>query len=399
MTATYEWLAAELVSGTVVASLPLRVDSFGATLNGAGSFRGSLRLAPVVAWWDDAATVTVDGEAVLVGGEVLTVGHSTADRTKERNRLLVDATSPGKRVVYAVRDQVVVGAYVIWSRTYDPSTATVTVEGAELWSLLRRRRITWQATYTGQDQLTIARDIITRAQAVGGGDLGIDVGSGTSGRNRDRTYVDWEAKPVAEAVEQLAAVIDGFDLVVTARFTGSTITRHLELGYPRRGRTAAQSGHVFEWGRNVTSMSWSEDASRMANSVIALGKGGDHDMVRTRVTDTTAFTEGYPLLEDSISHTDVSQVATLDGHARAVLAQRSRPVTLPAVTVLGDSDPPFGAYLVGDDCHLVVPSGVDPFWPAGLHDPRRIHAIEVRPPVDGEPETVQLVLGEATAGV
>lgn len=372
----YEYLAAELMSGAHIASLPLTGVKYGMILNGAGGIGGQIKLDPLPPTTD-----------------------ATSSQVRERNRILKDATGPALRVCFVLRDGVVMAPYVWWKRTYDPSTQVMTHGGAELWSLLRRRRMTWQASYSAQDQLDIARDIITRAMAVAGGDLDLTLDSDDSGRLRDRSYFDFEAKPVAEAVEQLAAVIDGFDFSLTASLSGGAVTRNLELDYPRRGRVAAESGHVFEWGRNIVDLEWTEDASSTANSIIALGKGADNDMVRTRVTDTSAFAEGYPLMEDSISHGDVEVLDTLDGHARAALAQRSRPVKLPKVTVLGTSDPPLGSYLLGDDCKLVMPRDVDPFWPDGLVDSRRIHAIEVTPPEDGAPELVTLTLGPADAGI
>lgn len=373
---TYEYLAAELVGAQqMLTTLPLVGVRFGSLLNGAGPISATLKLTPLPP-----------------------AGHATAGLVREQNRLYKDATGPARRALYVLRDGVVMGAYVWWSRAYDPETQTISLSGAELWSLLRRRRITWQAAYSLQDQLAIARDIITRSMAVAGGNLALTLGGQSSPRTRDRNYFDYEAKPVAEAVEELAQVIDGFDFALTAALSGGTISRTVEFGYPRRGRTAAQSGHVFAWGRNITKLAWVEEASSMANSIIGLGKGEGLSKVRTRVTDTTAFAEGYPLLEDSISLGDIEVLDTLDGHVRAELAQRARPRTLPQVTVRADSDPPLGSYITGDDCHLVIPSDVDPYWPDGITEPGRIHAIDVTPTDGSGVETVTLTLGRATAG-
>lgn len=369
----YEYLGAELVSGAFIAPLPLSGVKYELVLNSAGAISANVKLEPLPPTTDPTS------------GEV-----------RERNRILKDATRPALRVCYVLRDGVLMAPYVWWTRGYDPDTQTIDLRGMELWSLLRRRRITWQASYSAQDQMDIARDIITRAMAIADLDLTLD--SDDSGVTRDRSYFDYEAKPVAEAVEQLAAVIDGFDFSLTASLADGVVTRNMELDYPRRGRTAAQSGHVFEWGRNIVDLKWTEDATGTANSIIGLGQGEGLSKKRTRITDTTALAEGYPLLEDSINLPDVEVLDTLDGHVRAALAQRSRPRTLPQVTVLGESDPPLGSYLLGDDCHLVVPADVDPFWPDGLVDSRRIHAIEVTPPEDGAPEMVKLTLGEASVG-
>jgi hypothetical protein len=406
---THEYVVAATIGAAAehISSLPLTGVTYGRVLGGAGTIQATLKLAPLsptvqappaiqipLTW--DGEPLTWDGEDLIWG---VTIPASANSRVLEQNRIWKDATEPGRRVVFAVRDGVPMGCYVWWRRIYDPASQTMTLEGAELWSVFRRRLITWTASYSAavDDQLAIARDIINRAQTIDS--LGIAVGSEVSGRKRARSYFDYEAKPVAEAVEQLAQVLDGFDFSIDTTLSGGVFTNTFVLDYPRRGRRAAQSGFSFAWGRNIVRMGWSEDASATANEISGLGKGSDNDMVRTRIADGTALSAGYPLLQESLPFKDVSEPDTLVGHVRFELLQRSRPLKVPEVDVLADGDPPLGAYMTGDDVHIVMPAGVDPFWPDGFTEARRIHAITVKVPDDGGVETVTLALGEALAGV
>ena len=384
----------DTATGAFVAYVPLHEVRYSRILNGVGGFTAKLKLPPLGSgrWESSSEGDPYEDEYVdEYGGTdtevIVPTGRALADA-------YVAATAPVKTTIYVERDGVVVDAFVIWDRSYDHEAQTITVQGAQMWSLVRKRRIRWNATYTATDQLAIVEALIDKAQTSTGGDLGITVSAGTSGRLRDRTYVAHEDKPLGEAIEQLAAVIDGFDFRLDVDRSGDTYARTLRLFYPRVGRDASRTGHVWTLGANMVRLDWPEDGQRAANSIAALGAGEGSSMLRAVVADTTVIGEGYPLLEDSISLKDVTDASTLEGHARAELADRSRPLVLPSATVLADSAPSLGAYVPGDDARLVVPPNRDPCWPDGLDAFARIVEVRCAPPEDGRPETVELVFEE-----
>src|SRR5207237_449511 len=152
------------------------------------------------------------------------------------------------------------------------------------WSLFPWRRITADKTYSAatHDQLFIARDLVTYAQSKPGGALGITVGSEVSGRKRDAAYHFYEHKPVAEAVEQMSRLDDGFDFAIDVAYDSSgAFTRTFRLWYPRKGRTAGSTGHVWELGRNMVSLKWPEDGTKTVNASYALGAGQAESMLRS----------------------------------------------------------------------------------------------------------------------
>lgn len=381
----YRFLAHHLV-GTfgLICELPLVDVTYGRVLNGAGEFSASL---PLAAPRERVGDLFGDGFTDTLG----------ADLAARRQRLQVQdwlaGTAPNKTVIYVERDGVLMGGWAVWTRAYDSDSRTLQIEGAELWSYFRRRRIRWTSRYTATDQLTIARQLIDRAQQATGGNIGVLVGAETSGRLRDRTYETFEDKPLGEAVEQLAEVIDGFDFEVTVTFEAGAYVRRLRLHYPRMGRPASQTGLVFEVGRNAT-IGWPEDGTRTANSIAGLGAGEGPTMLRSVRTDTAVLAEGYPLLEDSLSLKDVSVRSTLTGHTAQALADRRLPATLPTVTALADDDPALGAYIPGDFARIRCQPGQDPRWPDGLDTHARIAAWRARVPDEG-PETVEITMQEA----
>lgn len=391
MTGVYAYRSVATVGSTPLAYLPLRAVTWGQVLNGVGTFRARLKLPPLGGF----RSITDASYA----GDTFSDDPASSDDYDHGAAMAgayVDATDPLRRCIYIERDGVVMEGYVIVERSYDHDSHELILTGASLWALLRRRRIRWDATFTQVDQLAIVRSLITKAQLSTGGDLDIDVGTETSGRLRDRTYDGFEDKPLGEAVQQLAAVIDGFDFEIDVQRLGSDYARTLRLYYPRKGRVASQSGHVWTLGANMTALDWPEDGQRTANSIVALGAGEGASMLRSVQTDTAVLAQGYPLLEDSVSLKDVSVQGTLDAHARAELADNRVVAVLPKATVLADVAPTIDGVEVGDDAALVVRPNTDPRWPSGLSAVARIVERRVSPPDDGAPATVELLFEEIT---
>lgn len=362
---TYRYLFGDLLQGGVLAELPLSGVRFDLQLNGAGSFGGTLPI----------------GDA------------------KVQALPFLAATLPGRTAYYVERDGVLITGGIILTRRI-ATGGNLELAGAEFESYFAQRLITKDAVFAQVDQLSIAQSLINTAQAVSGGNIGITVGTETSGVLRDRTYNGYELKPVLEALTQLSQVQGGFDFSIDVAYdTNGAITKTLHLGYPRRGARAAASGFVFEFPGNLQSYSWPEDATLQATTTYATGSGaGPGTMIATSV-NANMLSGGYPLLEGKWSYPDVLIASTLQAHADSDLTAHSSPVTIPTVTVRGDLDPVVGSYITGDEVRLRI---TDDRFPAtssggvGLDLYKRIIGIAVTPPGTG-PETVTLTLGDIVA--
>lgn len=330
------------------------------------------------------ATLTLDAQLLLPDNDILAA-------------LAVDATDPLRRAIVAERDGVPMAAAVILRRQYKTSTRTFTLQTAGWWWLFRRRLINVETFYS-TDQGAVANDLVANvAQAnKSGGALGVAVVANVHGVHRDREYPHFELKPVSEAVEQLAAVEGGFDWSVDTAYNADVLEHTFRTHYPRRGRNAAASGFVFELGRNVIDFDIEEDGTGCVNAVTAVGAGEGDDMLTVTVADSSALAEGYPLLEQRISHKTVESPSVLDGHARAYLTAYGRPVSRWRATVLADADPPLGSYVAGDEARLRVQPGDNHRWPDGYDRYHRIIETSVEIPDQGT-ETVNLTFGETVA--
>lgn len=355
--ATYTYLACDLRTNAVLAELPLTGVRFGSVLNGSGTIGGQLAL------------------------------------TDSRVRALdpISATLPARTALFVDRDGVLVWGGVLWTRRYE--NGRLTLGGAEFLSYFARRRIVWAgASYAGVDQVAIARDLLMKAQAQPGGDIGVAVGAETSGVLRDRIYPANEMKPVAEAVQQLAAVQGGFDFAIDVRYgAGGAPEKVFVPSYPRRGRTAVQTGHVFAYPGNVQDgYSWPEDGTELTTQTYAAGQGEGVAMKLASSAAPGLIDAGYPLLERVESYKDVADLTTLAAHAAADQAAFGGAVVLPVLPVRADLDPVLGSYITGDDARVQVE---DERFPTGLDTYLRIVAFDVTPGDDGGAEQVLLTMG------
>lgn len=355
--ADYTYFTADLRTDTILSELPLRDVTFSSVLNGSGSFSATIPYNDPR--WDK---IGIKG-----------------------------ATTPRKTALYVDRDGVLVWGGIIWTRL--PEDGRLRIDGNDFWSYFRHRYIRATQTFAAVDQLTIAQDLIDYAQGQTGGDIGVQVGSEVSGVLRDRPYWGYERKNIGEAIEQLASVIDGFDFAVDVRYASGIPERVLSLGYPRRGRTASASGHVFERSRtggNIVKYPWPEDGTETANLIDAIGAGEGDSMLISTAVDQSQIDLGLPLLEAVTTYKDVSVQETLTEHAQGDLEKARQVISRPQVTVRADADPVFGSYIVGDEARFRISDE----WFDDIDTYYRITGTSVTPE-GSEGEEVVLTLGEA----
>lgn len=370
----YRFTARDLRTGDRLGELPLADVTYGERLNGVGDLTASVDLA-------------------------------ARSRTGVRlSPSVLAATVPRRSVIWVQRDGRLMDGYIVWRRSTSNAGRTLRLQCGSLWSYFGCRILTVTKSYTAVDQLAIARDLIGWAQSRPGGDIGVVVGSETSGVARDRQPIgfSYERKVIGTLVEQLADVQGGFDFAVTAAFNADVPEATFRCFYPRRGRRASQNNIVFRSARNGNLIDYThdEDGLGAATTIYGIGAGEGTDMLLNTRADTSLIDAGYPLQEATISHKDVSVMSTLNGHTEAELARRATtPVTWKLVVDPDDASVSFGSWTVGDDCRVIVDD--DDRFPAGAQgEPGadttlRILAQTVTVPNDGGPDRVELEMGSA----
>ncbi|QQZ56851.1 hypothetical protein IFE09_27000 [Streptomyces microflavus] len=362
---TYTYLFCDLLTDAVLAELPLREVTYSTELNGIGT------LSAVVPYADD--TLPLDPET---------------------------ATVPGRTAVYVDRDGVIVWGGIVWTREIVKGGKAI--QAAEFLSYYTRRYVkTTLSTDTslilntayapaGQrlyaDQKFIVWSLLQYAHAQAGGNIGVSTNQLTApahGVNRVVSYFGFERPEIYKSISELASADDGFDFGIevgwnpVANNNPPTRYRRARAWFPRRGRTATQSGLVFVKGgpgSSILDYDWPEDGTASATEVSAVGDGTGEARVTAVRQDTDRLAAGWPLLEQVTAYDGVIDQVQLDGLASAELTARSSAQTQPTFTVAADSDPVFGTYEVGDEALIVIDP--EPATPAGREGVLRIVSIE-----------------------
>ena len=358
--AVYEYLAYDLRTGSALEQLPLVGVTLGGQLNAAGPF---------------AATLPLGGTAQTAPGVY-----------GPRAQALLAASIPGRTVVYVERDGVLIDGYIIWTRRYDSATQSCDLGGLSLWSYFAHRVIDYTQAFS-VDQLTIARTLVTNAQAATGGNIGVAVGTETSGVTRNVNYYGYAAKPVAEAITELSAGSTGFDFAIDVAYSAGVPTATFRPSYPSRGRLISASGLVFEVGRNIVSYQMPEDATTQATRFFALGAGDGADMKIATAVRTDIIDAGWPLLDATGSWKDVTDGSVLASLANGYVAAKASPVTIPQVTITAGADPQIMQWILGDWGTFIFggdPTAPDPRFPTRTAYIARIVGYTLTPGDQGE---------------
>ena len=322
---TYRYLFADLLTNQINAELMMTGVNFTKALNSAGTFSGT----------------------------ILITDANQADAN------IINSTQPGRTAVYVDRDGVLVWGGVIWSREYNSSSQHISISAREFESYFEKRKITTTTVFSNIDQLTIAQTLVNTAQSVTGGNIGVQVGTETSGVLVSRTYFSYEQKTIFAALSNLSQQTNGFDFNIDVAYDGAgNPTKILTMKSPQGGtryNASDPNAPVFEFpAGNVIEYTMLEDGSTLANKLTVTGAGSNEGLgIQTR-TATSQLTAGWALLEDSASYGDIYDQNVLSSLADGkLIAVQNPPVTLQIVAPPWQ-DPVLGSYEVGDDIRVRI---------------------------------------------
>ena len=367
----------------VIAELPFTRVNFTSQLSTVGTFTGELLLSGI-----DASTLNVDA-----------------------------GTTPGKVALYVFKGSAIYWSGIIWNREWDSSTQILKITAQEMISYYQHRRISGFTSssfynanaggtgigglvYTAQDPITILSDILTGANAISHGNIGIlEYGSSSSGGSVTRTYFDFEMKSVYQAWKDLSTSSTFFDFNISSQQTSSGIVNQLFVYSLTTGATysaSSVSSINLQFPGNLVSYNYVEDGSRVANRVWGVGYGANQNRLITPYYDTDKLGTGktWPLLEDTVNAIDVINLNLLNAITSGKLAAISYPPTTIQAVIPSYIDPTYDKYNLGDQVKLMItddrfpsPSSGTP----GLSAIYRIIGIDTEPGEDG-PDRITLTL-------
>lgn len=231
-------------------------------------------------------------------------------------------------------------AHIITGRKWDVTAGRLTLDHSDVWALLGRRTTFGSNGYSGWLPENNRLEMINHSLAsmpswllwagtegpTPNFDLPIYLPEGKITNalvhalpfagSDSRTYWDYEVQFVEPAIKEIVAV--GPDVDFEPRIVDGFLQLHLRVGDLAGGfsdwNMASASPELFN-------VSETEDASKQANVVHAIGKGSEADM-RVR---TAQSSPSVPALERAVNYKDIDDLAVLQKHADADLATFNQP--------------------------------------------------------------------------
>jgi len=364
---TYRYLFADLRTNDILAELPLTGVTFTQVLNSPGTLNARLEISDL----------------------------------REQRYDITNNTIPARTALYVDRDGVLVWGGIVWFRRYNSETQTLEFTAREFLSYFERRRIAVNQAFTNTDQLTIAQSLVNTAQSATGGNIGITVGTETSGVLVSRVYYGYELKDLYSGMKDLATADNGFDMNIDVQYDANNEpTKILRLDYPYRGTTynsASPTALIFELPANLVMYEYPEDGSITANTVYGVGPGSNEGKLIVNASAPAQISSGWPLLEDTATYNDIYDTNLLTNLTAAEVYAKQDPVVTVKAILPAYVDPVLGSYKTGDQCLLRITDSRFPNNGSGygLTTVKRIVAINVEPG-ESSPERVTLTLADPT---
>lgn len=202
---------------------------------------------------------------------------------------------------------------------------TISVTATGYLNLFIKRDLT--LTYSAQESVSIACDLLTQTQALTNGNVGVTIPGGqySTAVNRNESYVQQNVK---QAIQDLSNLPDGlFDFIFT---------------YDKKFMTYAQIGSVrndvsFVYGgaaSNVIGFDLDRDGTSVANEIIGMGSGLPPSQLTTTQDDSASQLQNY-LRQDIKQYNTVTDATVLAASADADLAMEKDVLAIPQITISG----------------------------------------------------------------
>lgn len=318
---------------------------------------------------------------------------------------LLASTTPGKTALWIDRDDQPVWCGIVWSRTYQATGRTyeLSAQTYESYPHELYNQVDLTQTLPSQDMVCYVWNTI---QGYASGNLGVSIpayqGTGTA-LTRTLKGTDYNAwgdvidDCVAAGCEYYIAALK--DPITGAR-TPTLIRGRWDLvenpptTYWRIGVPVAQaqtSGVDLQYPTGIAEYWWPENAVQAANTVVSVGKANGASTPRQVYVNSANLAQGYPLLMNRLTLSDIEDQNTLNAVTAAQLTNATPSILSPTIILDGTVDNAFGSWSLGDNVKLVID---DPYrFPNGpVTGVTRIVGYSLTPSSENGPETVNLTI-------
>lgn len=320
---------------------------------------------------------------------------------------------PAKTVVHVYRDADIWGTYIIWSmrvRSSPRGPITIEYQGASLESWFDHRIIDINLDYTSTDQFSIARGLVSNAQAgwspyASAAELGIVVDNNMSGVLRDRHYKLTEAASVGQRLQELANVDNGFEYFISTYLDETTQTRVRELVLSN-SLGMLNGDFVYTYPGNILNYEITYDATDAATAFWTRGGTSEEDlsdtseptMLSSPVLSEDWLASAFPHLDKVIDYSSVTLLTTLEDYAAYWRDNRSGIWAVPVIEInTTDSRSILSPTALGSYAQITITDelfGMTDTGPEFSYN-NRVVGIEVTPPERGKQESIRLVIEQS----
>lgn len=305
------------------------------------------------------------------------VDSVTVAAAEVRAKQLRSSCRAARSFIVADVDGVLQEGGPVWSRTWDAERRQLTLGAAGLWSLFDHRMVV-PVLAAGQrvqdvsfsptlsDLGGIARQLVNLATSHVGGSLPLVHSAAVPAGDRTETFNGWELANLGEELRQITRrQVAAPDVRFRPRWRPGTplsVEWVMEVGTEARPQLSQDGDDWFldaSVARSpVLRLNTDEDGTVMGWRGWVTGNGMEANILIGRNDQAAAYAAlGYPLLEVEESRSTVTEQATLDGYAEALVDRSARPVETwtAEVTARVGRD-----ILAGDYCQ-VTPHPTDPW--------------------------------------
>jgi hypothetical protein len=312
---TYRYYSADLLTGNVLAELPLYGVWMTRRLSDMGEMTGTFKLG--------------------------TQQHSDTE--------LLQSTEPGKTALYVERDNTLIWGGIIWSRTYAEDARICNMTAQTFESIFDHVVIEQDFVHQVEDQMSIFIATINQMQAQDANNFGLEVSNipTSSGVLRTVLFPGYESHFYEEIISQLVGVENGFDycIDVLPGIEPDKPRKSIRAGYPILGsRDATTDVPVFDYPGNILTFWWPESATRAGTKFVGLGAGAGIGMLRGEAAANDLLDAGYPAWYVVNSYKGITEQQILNERVRSDRAAYRMPVSTPTFQLKPDASAAFDAW-------------------------------------------------------
>jgi hypothetical protein len=376
----YNYVSSNILTGEILASnLPVQAQNFGRTISMAGTFTGSLELGAQV------PTTTL--------------------------LAWLGAVEPFKSVLWCLQDGQPIwnGPVTGWPHQ-SITSGDLPLSASTMEAMFQYRQISNTLTFTNRDVFDIVRGLIAYAVGKPSGQIaGLILGDAMSGIVDSVTFDGSQLQKVYDALTFMVTEYPIEYSIRPALTPGGALVMYLDLGCPAIGRSLADSGLQMTFpGYQVLDYGFPRVAQTGPANVVVASASTDTTTLLSQSPAgvvTAELDAGYPLLEDSVSITGLSQISQAVVNATATSQAALESVTAMATPIIklgAQGYPKVSQMLLGDWTGFAATSPLHPAQVSGggpgLMLEGRILSWSLYPPVDGQQtEATWYALGETQA--